>query len=318
MNSRKSNPGSKSFSLILCVASLALAQRQKKTVEWMPRHVAWMLRAPKLKRGVRQFLKMLPVNSIIAVLLLLSCAPTPTQAQHERWQRVYTGEEFIVEINPESLNFEPGHTFRAQFRTVFSKPEPISRNSTARYKIRLETVEFIATEKRYRYYETSLLEPAGVILQTSSSTSSQDWRGFKDGGMMARLFAAARALPPLGRWTVIGHRYGDGRVDEATELDELARLNGTLVTLDVAVTAVGTERCSSPNYLSHPLADKEFFLKQGISLDSLGVKAIQAGGIVLECGTREWTPPRSLILALPSGNILMLWKGVFLELKKRH
>ncbi|MDQ1637661.1 MAG: hypothetical protein QOF62_1000 [Pyrinomonadaceae bacterium] len=261
---------------------------------------------------------MLPVSCVIVILLLLICAPIPTQAQHERWQRVYTGEEFIVEINPESLSFEPGHTFRAQFRTVFSKPEPISRNSTTRYKIRLETVEFIATEKRYRYYETSLLDPAGAILQTSSSTSSQDWKQFKDGGMMARLFAAARALPPLGRWTVVGHRYGDGRADEATEPYELARLNGTLVILDVDMTAVGTQRCSSPSYRSHPLSDKEFFLKQGISLDSLGVKAIPFGGIVLECGTREWTPPRSLILALPSGNILMLWKGVFLEPKKRH
>ncbi|MDQ1637668.1 MAG: hypothetical protein QOF62_1007 [Pyrinomonadaceae bacterium] len=39
MNSRKSNPGLKSLSLILCVASLALAQTQKKTVEWTPRPI---------------------------------------------------------------------------------------------------------------------------------------------------------------------------------------------------------------------------------------------------------------------------------------
>jgi hypothetical protein len=266
------------------------------------------------KIHVRRYMNMLRVTSLTVVLLLLSCLPTSTQAQHETWQRVFTGDEFTVDVNPTSLTFEP-HIFRAQFRTVFSKPETVSTNSPTKYKIRLETVEF-KTDKHYRYYETSLLDSAGKLVQSYAANSSQDWKVFKDGGMTARLFNAARALPPLGRWTVIGYRYADSKPDEATEPRELAKLNGTSVKLDLDATAVGTERCSSPGYQSHSLTDKDFFLKQGILLDSLGVNVTQAAAIVLECGTREWTPPRSLILPLPSGNMLMLWKGVFLELKK--
>jgi hypothetical protein len=261
-------------------------------------------------------MKMFRMTSLTVALLLLSCLPASTQAQIETWQRVFTGNEFTVDISPTSLSFEP-HIFRAQFRTVFARPETISTNSPTKYKTRLETIEF-KTDKHYRYFETSLLDSAGRIVQSYPPNSSQDWKVFKDGGMTARLFDAARALPPLGRWTVIGYRYVDGKPNEATEPRELAELNGTPVTLDLDAAAVGTERCSSPGYQSHSLTDTKFFLKQGISLDSLGVNETRTAAIVLECGTRQWTPPRSLILPLPSGNMLLLWKGVFLELKKRR
>ena len=261
-------------------------------------------------------MNLLRMTSLTVALLLLFCLPASPQAQHEAWQRVFTGDEFTVDVNPTSLIFEP-HAFRAQFRTVFSTPEAISSNSPVKYKTRVETIEF-KTDKHYRYLEASLLDSAGRIVQSYPRNPSQDWKVFKDAGVTARLFDAARALPPLGHWTVIGYRYADGKPDEATEPRELAKLSGTSVTLDLDATAVGTERCSSPGYQSHSLTDKEFFIKQGISLDSLGVNATQAGAIVLECGTREWAPPRSLILPLPSGNMLMLWKGVFIELKKRR
>jgi hypothetical protein len=259
---------------------------------------------------------MLRMTSLTVALLLLSCLPTSTQAQIETWQRVFTGDEFTVDVNPTSLTLEP-HVIRARFRTVFSKPETISSNSPTKYKTRLETIEF-KTDKHYRYLETSLLDSAGKIVQSYPPNSSQDWKVLKAGGVTARLFDAARALPPLGRWTVIGYRYADGKPNEAAEPREVAKLNRTSVTLDLDATTVGTERCSSPGYQSHSLTDKEFFLKQGISLDSLGVNATQAAAIILECGTREWAPPRSLILPLPSGNMLILWKGIFLELKKRR
>ncbi len=260
-------------------------------------------------------MNMFRMTSLTVALLLLSCLPAPTQAQVETWQRVFTGDEFTVDVNPTSLTFEP-HILRAQFRTVFSKPETISRNSSKKYKTRLETIEF-KTDKHYRYCEASLLDSAGNIVQSYPPNSAQDWKTIK-GVVTARLFGAARGLPPLGHWTVIGYRYADGKPGEATEPSELTKLIGTTVRLDVDTIAVGTRRCSSPIYRSHPLADEEFFPKQGISLDSLGVNATQAAAIVLECGTREGTPPRSLILPLPSGNMLMLWKGVFLELKKRR
>src|SRR5450432_2631908 len=156
---------------------------------------------------------MLRIPNLTVAFLLLSCLPASTQAQHETWQRIFTSDEFTVDVNPTSLTFET-HIFRAQFRTVFSKPEAISSNSPTKYKTRLETIEF-NTDKQYRYFETSLLDSTGKIVQSYLRDSSQDWRVFKEGGVTARLFDAARALRPLGRWTVIGYRYIDGKPNEA-------------------------------------------------------------------------------------------------------
>jgi len=255
---------------------------------------------------------MFRITSFTVALLFLLCLPASSQAQVEKWQRVFTGDEFSVDVNPASLWFEP-HIFRAQFRTVFSKPETISGSSSTKYTTSLETIEF-TTDGHYRRGETILLDSAGKIVQSSSPDSARDWKVVK-GAVTARLFDAAHSLSPFGLWTVIGYRYADGKPDENTALRELVELNGTWVGLALKEVAVGKQRCSSPNYLSHSLTDNEFFLKQGILLESLGVHATQ-GAIILECGTREWTSSRSLLLPLPSGNLLMLWKGVFIELKK--
>jgi hypothetical protein len=244
--------------------------------------------------------------------------PISTQAQHERWQRAYTGDDFVVDVNPASLTFEPGHTFRVHFRTVFSKPETISPNSTTKYRTRLEIIEFKSTQKRYRYYETSLLDSAGTIVQNYPPNSSQDWKPFKDGGITERLFVAARSLSPLGRWKVLGYRYADGKPNEANEPRDLAKLNGTLVTLDVDAAQVGTQRCSSSAYQSRALTDKEVLRELGTSLDALGIMGTQTDTVILKCETGEWAPPQSLIIQLPSGDMLMLWKGVFLELRKQR
>ena len=252
--------------------------------------------------------------SLIVALVVPCALPDSSYAQHQTWQRVFTGDDFTIDVNPASLIFEP-HLIRAQFRTVYSKAEPVTSTSPIRYKTSVEAIEF-RTEKHYRYFryfESILMDSAGKIVQSYPPNPARDWKVFKEGGVTARLFNAARALPPLGRWTVIGFRYADGKPDRLNEPDELTQLKGTSVTIGLDATDVGTERCSAPALQSHPLSDKEYFLKLGISLDSIGVNGTQA--VILECETPDWTPPRSLILPLPSGNLLMLWKGVFVELK---
>src|SRR6185436_15264199 len=109
-------------------------------------------------------MNMLRITCLSFALLLLSCLPASAAAQHETWQRVFTGDEFTVDINARSLTFAP-HVFRAEFRTVFSKPEPISSNSPTKYKTRLEMIEF-KTGRHYRYFKASLLDSTGKVVQS--------------------------------------------------------------------------------------------------------------------------------------------------------
>src|SRR5262249_41192787 len=117
---------------------------------------------------------------------------------------------------------------------------------------------------------------------------------------------------------VVGSRYAEGKPQGDSDPEEVVSLKGTEVTFEFSVAAVGAKPCASPSYQSHPLADHDFFRKFGISLDALGVIARQRDAVVLKCESDDWAPPQSLILPLPTGNVLMLWKGVFLELKKRR
>ncbi|HWP55701.1 MAG TPA: serine hydrolase domain-containing protein [Pyrinomonadaceae bacterium] len=235
-------------------------------------------------------------------------------AQADKWQRVYTAEEFIVDVKPSTLTYQPGGVLRLQFRTSFSKPEQLNGNS--KYKTRLETIEFRA-DKRYRYYETVLLDATGKAVATYPL--AQDWKTFKPGGVTNRLFDFGMSLPPFGYWNVTTYHYADGNPkDSDSESREITNFRGTDVILQFNGAAVGTERCSSPSYESHALADKDFYRKLGISLEPLGVVATQGDAVVLKCESHDWAPAPSLILPLPSGNMLLLWKGVFLELKKRR
>jgi hypothetical protein len=255
---------------------------------------------------------MLRATYFLIVFLALSWSLS-VAAQADKWQRVYTAEEFIVDVKPSTLTYQPGRVLRLQFRTDFSKPEPLDGNS--RYKTRLETIEFRA-DKRYRYYETVLLDTAGKALVTYPL--SQDWKSFKPGGVTNRLFDFAMSLPPFGHWNVTTYHYADGNPNTDSESREITNFRNTEVMLQFDEAAVGTERCSSPSYESHALADKDFYRKFGISLEPLGVLATQGDAVVLKCESHDWAPAQSLILPLPTGNMLLLWKGVFLELKKRR
>jgi len=259
-------------------------------------------------------MKMFRVIHLGAIALLLFCS-LPAQGQPDKWQRVFTGEEFIVDVNPATLTYEPGRVVRLQFRTVLAKSETL--HDGAKYKTRLETIEF-RNDKRYRYYETRLLDSAGKIVADSSSSSSLEWKTFRTGGVTSRLFDAATSLAPFGRWSVTGYRYADERAHGLEERGEFVALNGTEVSFEFYGAAVGAEHCSSPSYESHQLTDNDFYIQLGISLESLGVLNSSGNGIVLKCGSHDWSPPQSLILPLTSGRVLMLWKGVFLELKRRR
>ena len=82
------------------------------------------------------------------------------------WQRVYTGEDSVIELNTATARFGPGNLLRVEFRTVFSTLETTGGQAGAKYKSRLETIDFRLTDRHYRFVEISLLDPSGKTIQT--------------------------------------------------------------------------------------------------------------------------------------------------------
>jgi hypothetical protein len=259
------------------------------------------------------------VCSAALALFLLYCSPVTiqTQTNGEKWRRVFTAEEFSVDVDPASLTFEPEHILRARFRTVYSKGETTDGNPVTKYKTRLESIAFKSNEKRYRIDNVSLVDSDGKIVK-SWSNSSEDWKVLKDGGIMQRQLTVAQSLNPLGLWKVVAYRYAEDSPAKATDPPELANLVGTRVRLNIDAAEVGTKSCQSPAYRSRTLTGKEFFQELGTSLSSIGIKIDRVETIAVKCETGGWKPPRSLLIRLPEGEALLLWDGVFLELKRQR
>jgi len=251
---------------------------------------------------------------MLALLLCRFSIPVCAQAKPE-WQRLYTGDDSVIDLDVASLRFDSGHILRVRFRTILSKAESLNRQSETKYKSRLESVEFKLASSQYRYREMSLLDAAGKIVWSDEPNPTQEWRTFKEGGMMKRLFDAACQLPPFGNWKVIDYRFGDGPPNYA---EEFRRKVGTRVQIGPDRMAVGSRACSLPAYQSKSISDKEFERELEVTMKAVGISASHADTIVVKCESNEWQPPQSLLVKLPEGELLMLWEGVFLVLKNER
>jgi hypothetical protein len=245
----------------------------------------------------------------VAVLLCVLQTSILAQTEKERWRRVYTGDDSIIEVNAFSLTFEEGRILRVIFKTTLSKPESLPGKSETTYRRRLETTEFKLDGLSYRFPETTLLDSAGRIVLTHQASPDGNWRAVKDGGMMKRLFESVRNLPPLGNWKVVNVR------SSVVDGGETKRLLGTKVILASDRAEVGIKSCHSPVYRSESLTNDDFNHRLGTTLQSLGIHSNRAETIVIKCETGGWRPPLSLLVKLDQGGMLMLWDGLFLELK---
>ena len=235
------------------------------------------------------------------------------QGEKEEWRRVYTGEDSAIDVSVASLTLDTGHILRVKFRTVMSKAESLNGQPDTKYNSRRETVEFKLPSNQYRYRETSLLDSAGKTVWSSEPNSSQEWRVLKKGGMMQRLFDAARQLSPFGSWKVVDYRFAEG---PSVESPEFRSVLGTRIRIASDRIEVGSKICNLPAYQSKSVSDKQFDQLLGVSMLAVGIKENHADTVVVKCESNDWKPPQSVLVKLSEGGLLMLWQGVFLVLKK--
>ncbi len=251
---------------------------------------------------------------------LLCCLPISIRAQEKkaRWQRVYTGEDSVIEINVLSLQFEAERVVRATYRTVLSKPESLPEKSGTKFKSRIETVAFSAADRRYRFEEVRWLDAKDNIVHSYQATGNTGWRVLKNGGIIDRMFTAIATALPFGSWKVLTYRFGDGPAKGAIAAPEAARLIDTRVRLNLASAEVGGKVCFSPSYRSRRFTAEEFSRELGVELKALGIPSNIADSIIVKCEGKDWQPPQSLLLQLPQGGMLILWEGLFLTLGQRE
>lgn len=81
---------------------------------------------------------------------------------------------------------------------------------------------------------------------------------------------------------------------------------------------VGAKVCTSPAFEDKRATKEELFRSFGIQLESIGIKTPHVEAINVRCEGSEWVPPQSLLVKVSEGEMLMLWDGVFLVLKRER
>ena len=256
----------------------------------------------------------MPVGATVVLCVVAGSVLNRIQAK-EPWLRVYTGDDSIIELNSSTARFTPGNILRAEFRTIFSSPESIGGGQGAKYKTRLETIDFRLTDRRYRHFEISLVDSSGKTIQTKTADGSEEWRPIKRGGITERLYNAAGLLTPFGKWQVVAYRFAE----EGTKEDkspELKRLVGVRVDLRVDRAQVSDKVCPSPSFEDKD-STADALRQFGIDWKSISIKPEDARTINVRCDAGGWQPSQSLLVKENNKEeMLMLWRGVFLVLRR--
>ena len=247
---------------------------------------------------------------ILGIVIVFSACFCLQAQTTEHWQRVYTDEFSVIEINVPSLTLEADHVMRVDFRTTLTEAEKMAGPQSAKYKSRIETIRFKLDQGRYQISEMIWFDDAGAKLD--SYTPTAEWREFKHGGVTERLFSSARALPPFGSWKIVGYKFADGSTaDEPT----VTRLVGTRVRIESRSAQVGSSFCSSLAYEDKRVPREALRQQLDLNLDLLGIVGDQVETTNLKCEGSGWRPAQSMILKVQADEMLMLWRGVFLVLK---
>ena len=253
---------------------------------------------------------------LIAGLVLSAVAGITTTAQDAPvWKRVSTGDDYVIDVNVASLDFGPNRTLVAQIRTVLNKEESLTDYPGAKSKTRIERVEYRLPQTDYRVVQLVLLDSAGKPLLTRDF-DTLDWKPLRAGGVMERVLLAARPALPFGKWKVASYRFADVGEKNKRPFEEFERLIGTSVSLDAHFVQVDEALCGHPAYRSEHFTVTELSSKLGSDIKLPEVQSDRVDLIYVRCESNGWEPPQSMLVKLPDGRMLMLWKGVLLTLKR--
>jgi len=243
--------------------------------------------------------------------LLLSCVILGSYVNGQsRWQRIISGDGFVIDIDVTSLTFEPDHVLSAKYRTILSKPEPLPDDPKNKYKTRVETIQF---GSGYRVVEYELFDSSNKSVQKAERDPNVPWRK-STGPTASRLYSVIDQLPPFGTWKITAFRYTSGEKPSGGEPIELSQIVGHPMIMTLYNMSVGKQTCSSPVYESETISAKSLSEKMGGAPEALGPVGDPVQTIKVSCNSGDWKPPRSLLIRLNENQMFLLWEGVLLEL----
>jgi hypothetical protein len=265
------------------------------------------------------------ISILVCHLLIALCVSASFAQQNlldllpdrqKEWRRIITEADSNIDVSTSSLLLEPNGRLRATFRYRLSKQENAFEKPGAKYKTRLETLQFDTRENTYRVIETTLLDSSEKVVYASGLHMTRDWKPIR-GRTAGRFYQTAVALPPLGAWTVVAAHYPDGTVPRSNnEHPTTTPLIRSRVDTRVDQFEVGRNACSTPSYESASFRDDEFVKWTGFTLKDMGFSTNNVDAIKIKCESPGRSSEIHLLLLASVDRAKLLSGGVVLDLEK--
>ena len=273
-------------------------------------------------------------------LLLIVLSTSPALAQwnlldlfpdrKKEWLRVSTEANTTIQVSTGSLVLEPGRRIRATFRFNLSKQESAFGKPEAKYKTRIETIQFDTLEYNYRIIETTLLDSSGNVVYKSAPDVTPAWKPIR-GITASKFYDAATNLSPLGAWAVVASRYPKGTIpplgdhaddrlirrgpDGVSNQNPVPTLHSRVIT-QVNNFEVERKTCSRPSYESGTLSNAEFVKWTDFSLKDAGIPTDAVNVIKIKCESADPVSEIHLLLLASATRATLISGGVLFDLEK--
>ncbi len=235
------------------------------------------------------------------------------QGAADPWLRILTGDDLVVDVDKNSLVLKPGGIVSADFRSSYSKPEPIGQGSTQQYASRIDSIEFKIAEPQYRLAKSSFRDSSGSSIYESSAKEGI-WKR-RMGGSSYRFYGAISKLAPFGSWKVLTYRYASGEGPSDEDPRSLRDLVGSAIQIKPSYLFIGSSNCVNAELDFKPIADKDL-ARYGLSLKDFGVTAPSISVIFATCKSNKDYPPQMFIFLESSSKAKLLWDGVFFDIER--
>lgn len=248
------------------------------------------------------------------ILLLLSFRVVNAQRGEDRWLRVMTGEYSTVEINRDSLTIGPDGSLSAVFKTTTTRSEdtPLGFSSGA---ARLDTIEFSVKENKYRILKTRSSDQNVTQPVSSDSRVASNWKTCA-GRSCTTMLSAVKQLNPYGTWKVTGYHYATGQPGGPDDPEELKELNDADIWLRAESLMVGKKLCSISDFDGRTVSDSEWRSYFGSSIREFGIDSEKIQALRFTCKSGNAASPRNFLMRLDQERAILLWEGVFLDIKR--
>jgi hypothetical protein len=246
------------------------------------------------------------ILSVICVATLIA-----TAQEKKNWVRVKTGVD-TIHVDETSLTFRPDASgYSADYRTTLAEPEPVPAKKGLNYAARIDKIEF---GQGYRILSTKFLNHNGVVVHSLEFGDNAPWRQ-SFGDTAAAMSSVVRKLNPFGAWEVLEYRYATGEAGSPNDDKELRDLPGSRIQFEPSTASVGGSRYNISSLVGKTVSNADAKKYFDTSLAALGIEGDNLPAVRFTV-TNGGEPSQSFLLRVNPERAIMLWEGVFLELRR--